>query len=95
MPFHPTGEASRMYSKYDEAQFHLRLTHELHAKIKQRAKMNNRSINAEIVATMEESLSKPSPVRGYRDEEERLAYLISEQVKEIAVDILRKEKTRS
>lgn len=29
-----------MYSKYDEAQFHLRLPHELHAKIKQRAKMN-------------------------------------------------------
>lgn len=95
MPFHPTGEASRMYSKYDEAQFHLRLTHELHAKIKQRAKMNNRSINAEIVATMEESLSKPSPVREYRDEEERLASLISDQVKEIAADILRKEKTRS
>ncbi|CCT10042.1 Arc-like DNA binding domain protein [Salmonella enterica subsp. enterica serovar Agona str. 20.H.06] len=44
---------------------------------------------------MEESLSKPSPVRGYRDEEERLASLISEQVKEVAADILRKEKTRS
>lgn len=34
-----------MYSKYDEAQFHLRLPHELHAKIKQRAKMNNRSLS--------------------------------------------------
>ncbi|EAC1271434.1 Arc family DNA-binding protein [Escherichia coli] len=94
MPFHPTGEASMMYSKYDEAQFHLRLPHELHAKIKQRAKMNNRSINSEIVATMEESLSKPSPVSGYRDEEERLASLISERVKEVAAEILRKEKTR-
>lgn len=94
MPFHPFGEALMMYSKYDEAQFHLRLTHELHAKIKQRAKMNNRSINSEIVATMEESLSKPSPVSGYRDEEERLASLISERVKEVAADILRKEKTR-
>ncbi|EJZ3683244.1 Arc family DNA-binding protein [Salmonella enterica subsp. enterica serovar Schwarzengrund] len=60
----------------------------------QRAKMNNRSINSEIVATMEESLSKPSPVSGYRDEEERLASLISERVKEVAADILRKEKTR-
>ena len=83
-----------MYSKYDEAQFHLRLPHELHAKIKQRAKMNNRSINSEIVATMEESLAKPSPVSGYRDEEERLASLISERVKEVAAEILRKEKTR-
>lgn len=35
-----------MYSKYDEAQFHLRLPHELHAKIKQRAKMNNRGDSA-------------------------------------------------
>ncbi len=84
-----------MYSKYDEAQFHLRLTHELHAKIKQRAKMNNRSINAEIVATMEASLSRPSQVHGYRDEEERIASLISEQVKEVAAEIMRKEKTRN
>ena len=45
-----------MYSKYDEAQFHLRLPHELHAKIKQRAKMNNRSLNSEIIAAIEESL---------------------------------------
>lgn len=79
-----------MYSKYDEAQFHLRLTHELHAKIKQRAKMNNRSINAEIVATMEESLSKPSPVRGYRDEAERLADQQAEQFKTVVFETLKK-----
>ncbi|EAA0696557.1 Arc family DNA-binding protein [Salmonella enterica subsp. enterica serovar Nottingham] len=78
----------------EDPQFKLRLPADLKAKLDQRAKMNGRSINAEIVATMEESLSKPSPVRGYRDEEERLASLISEQVKEVAADILRKEKTR-
>ncbi|WP_123008143.1 Arc family DNA-binding protein, partial [Escherichia coli] len=49
-----------MYSKYDEAQFHLRLPHELHAKIKQCAKMNNRSLNSEIIAAIEESLAKQS-----------------------------------
>ncbi len=49
-----------MYSKYDEAQFHLRLPHELHAKIKLRAKMNNRSLNSEIIAAIEESLDKQS-----------------------------------
>ncbi|EBP0009537.1 transcriptional regulator [Salmonella enterica] len=39
---------------------------------------------------------KPRPSgRGYRDEEEQLASLISEQVKEVAADILRKEKTRN
>ena len=77
-----------MYSKYDEAQFHLRLTHELHAKIKQRAKMNNRSINAELVATMEESLSKPSPVRGYRDDAEREADIASREIQKLVFDKL-------
>lgn len=77
-----------MYSKYDEAQFHLRLTHELHAKIKLRAKMNNRSINAEIVATMEESLSRPSPVSGYRDEAEREADIASREIQALVFDRL-------
>ncbi len=77
-----------MYSKYDEAQFHLRLTNELHAKIKQRAKMNNRSINAEIVATMEESLSRPSPVAGYRDEAEREADIASKEIQKLVFDKL-------
>ncbi len=46
-----------MYSKYDEAKFHLRLPHELHAKIKQSAKMNNRSLNSEIVQILEDALN--------------------------------------
>lgn len=78
-----------MYSKYDEAQFHLRLTHELHAKIKQRAKMNNRSINAEIVATMEEALSRPSPVAGYRDEAEREADIVSQEIQKMVFEKLK------
>lgn len=77
-----------MYSKYDEAQFHLRLSHELHAKIKQRAKMNNRSINAEIIATMEESLTRPSPVAGYRDEAEKEADVISQEIQRLVFDRL-------
>ncbi len=77
-----------VYSKYDEAQFHLRLSHELHAKIKQRAKMNNRSINAEIVATMAESLAQPSPILGYRDEAERLASIHAEEVKQLVMERL-------
>mgnify|MGYP000099726801 CR=1 FL=1 len=78
-----------VYSKYDEAQFHLRLSHELHAKIKQRAKMNNRSINAEIVATMAESLAKPSPILGYRDEAERLASIHAEEFKKVVFETLK------
>ncbi|EKR2077356.1 TPA_asm: Arc family DNA-binding protein [Salmonella enterica subsp. salamae] len=79
----------------DDPQFNLRLPYELKEKLKQRAKSNGRSLNAELVQIVTESISKPSPVSGYRDEEERLASLISEQVKEVAADILRKEKTRS
>ena len=89
MPFHPTGEASRMYSKYDEAQFHMRLPHELHAKIKQRAKMNNRSLNSEIIAAIEESLAKQSSASVYIDDAERMAEQQSEMVKKIVFDTLK------
>lgn len=89
MPFHPTGEASRMYSKYDEARFHLRLPHELHAKIKQRAKMNNRSLNSEIIAAIEESLAKQSSASVYIDDAERMAEQQSEMVKKIVFDTLK------
>lgn len=89
MPFHPAGEASRMYSKYDEAQFHLRLPHELHAKIKQRAKMNNRSLNSEIIAAIEESLAKQSSASVYIDDAERMAEQQSDMVKKIVFDTLK------
>ncbi len=89
MPFHPTGEASMMYSKYDEAQFHLRLPHELHAKIKQRAKMNNRSLNSEIIAAIEESLDKQSSASVYIDDAERMAEQQSDMVKKIVFDTLK------
>ncbi|EBS2928030.1 toxin-antitoxin system HicB family antitoxin [Salmonella enterica subsp. enterica serovar Hvittingfoss] len=78
----------------EDPQFKLRLPADLKAKLDQRAKMNGRSINAELVQIVQAAVSAPSPVSGYRDEEERLASLISEQVKEVAADILRKEKTR-
>ncbi|SUW64153.1 Uncharacterised protein [Buttiauxella agrestis] len=34
--------------------------------------MYNRSLNAEILATNEDSLARPSPVLGYSDDAERL-----------------------
>ncbi len=89
MPFHPTGEASMMYSKYDEAQFHLRLPHELHAKIKQRAKMNNRSLNSEIIAAIEESLAKQSSASVYIDDAERMAEQQSDMVKKMVFETLK------
>lgn len=73
----------------DEVQFHLRLPPELHAKIKQRAKMNGRSINSEIIATMAESLAQPSPILGYRDEAELLASIHAEEFKKIVFETLK------
>ncbi|MFA2170699.1 Arc family DNA-binding protein, partial [Escherichia coli] len=70
-------------------QFHLRLPHELHAKIKQRAKMNNRSLNSEIIAAIEESLAKQSSASVYIDDAERMAEQQSEMVKKIVFDTLK------
>lgn len=94
MLFQSQVKASRMYSKYDEAQFHLRLTHELHAKIKQRAKMNNRSINAEIIATLENAIDRPCVSDGFMDESERKAEAISKEVKKLVFDRLREYKNK-
>lgn len=76
----------------DDPQFNLRLPYELKEKVKQRASANGRSLNAELIQIVQDAMSKPSPVMGYRDEEERIASLIAEQVKEIAADIIRKER---
>ncbi|EKY6586809.1 Arc family DNA-binding protein [Escherichia coli] len=78
-----------MYSKYDESQFHLRLPHELHAKIKQRAKMNNRSLNSEIIAAIEESLAKQSSASVYIDDAERMAEQQSDMVKKMVFETLK------
>ncbi|EJT2126508.1 Arc family DNA-binding protein [Escherichia coli] len=78
-----------MYSKYDEAQFYLRLPHELHAKIKQRAKMNNRSLNSEIIAAIEESLAKQSSASVYIDDAERMAEQQSDMVKKMVFETLK------
>ncbi|EKQ3591738.1 Arc family DNA-binding protein, partial [Salmonella enterica subsp. enterica serovar Cerro] len=50
----------------DDPQFNLRLPYELKEKLKQRAKSNGRSLNAELVQIVTEAISKPSPVSGYR-----------------------------
>ncbi|HID3506664.1 TPA: Arc family DNA-binding protein, partial [Escherichia coli] len=72
-----------------EAQFHLRLPHELHAKIKQRAKMNNRSLNSEIIAAIEESLAKQSSASVYIDDAERMAEQQSDMVKKMVFETLK------
>ncbi|MGQ6311852.1 Arc family DNA-binding protein [Serratia sp. IR-2025] len=82
-----------------ETQFHLRLPKDVHSKVKLRAKMNGRSLNAEITFIIEESLSQPAKVIGFRDEVEKEAELLSQEVKKVVFEKVvahyRKEKTRS
>ncbi|HBL0726781.1 TPA: Arc family DNA-binding protein [Serratia marcescens] len=71
-----------------ETQFHLRLPRETHGKIKQRAKMNGRSLNAEITLIIEEALAQPPKIAGFRDDAERLAHEHAEQFKKVVVETL-------
>lgn len=73
----------------DDPQFKLRLPADLKAKLDQRAKMNGRSINAELVQIVQVALSEPSPVSGYRDDAERLADQQAEQFKKVVFDTLK------
>lgn len=73
----------------DDPQINLRLPYELKEKLKQRAKSNGRSLNAELVQIVTEAISKPSPVSGYRDEAERIADEQSELVKKMVFDTLK------
>lgn len=73
----------------DDPQFNLRLPYELKEKLKQRAKSNGRSLNAELVQIVTEAISKPSPVSGYRNEAERIADEQSELVKKMVFDTLK------
>ncbi|MBX9332952.1 Arc family DNA-binding protein [Serratia sp. IR-2025] len=72
-----------------DPQFKLRLPADLKAKLDQRAKMNGRSINAELVQIVQEAIAAPSKVLGYRDEAERLADQQAEAVKKMVFDTLK------
>jgi len=76
----------------DKAQFHLLLPRELHAKIKQRAGSNGRSINMEIVRTLEDSFYRTAIGRVDEDHDEKIASDIAEKVRDIAIEIIKKNK---
>lgn len=70
----------------DDPQFNLRLPYELKEKVKQRAKANGRSLNAEIVQIVADSLEKPTPVIGYRDDAEREADSVSREIQKLVFE---------
>lgn len=73
----------------EDPQFKLRLPAELKAKLDQRAKMNGRSINAELVQIVQDAIAKPSPITGYKNDVEKLADQQSEQVKQMVFETLK------
>ncbi|MEX9792248.1 Arc family DNA-binding protein [Morganella morganii] len=62
-------------------QFKLRMPPEMRDKLKQRANMNGRSVNSELLQIIDDALSQPSPVSGYRNEAEKLADHHAEEFK--------------
>ncbi|ALX97332.1 hypothetical protein AV650_22050 [Serratia fonticola] len=72
----------------EDPQFNLRLPKELKDKVKQRAALNGRSLNAELVQIVRDALSQPSPVSGYRSDAEKIADQQAETVKKMVFETL-------
>jgi hypothetical protein len=73
----------------EDPQFNLRLPQGLKDKLKQRAKLNGRSLNSEITLIIEEALAQPPKIAGYRDDADRLAHEHAEQFKKVVVETLK------
>ncbi|WP_260864055.1 Arc family DNA-binding protein [Citrobacter sp. Marseille-Q6884] len=73
----------------DDPHFNFRMPLEVREKLKFRAEANGRSMNSELLKIVEDALSEPSPVSGYRDDAERLADEQSDVVKKIVFDTLK------
>ncbi|EJT5769310.1 TPA: Arc family DNA-binding protein [Escherichia coli] len=73
----------------DDPHFNFRMPMEVREKLKFRAEANGRSMNSELLQIVQDALSKPSPVTGYRDEAERLADQQAEQFKAVVFETLK------
>ncbi|MBB9122005.1 Arc family DNA-binding protein [Escherichia coli] len=73
----------------DDPHFNFRMPLEVREKLKLRAEANGRSMNSELLQIVQDALSKPSPIAGYRDDAERIADEQSELVKKMVFDTLK------
>lgn len=73
----------------DDPHFNFRMPLEVREKLKLRAEANGRSMNSELLQIVQDALSKPSPIAGYRDDAERIADEQSELVRKMAFDTLK------
>ncbi|EHL9318686.1 Arc family DNA-binding protein [Escherichia coli] len=74
----------------DDPHFNFRMPLEVREKLKLRAEANGRSMNSELLQIVQDALSKPSPIAGYRNEDERLADEHSDIVKNMVFETLKK-----
>lgn len=73
----------------EDPQFNFRMTPEIKEKLKQRASMNGRSLNAELLQIVQDALTNQTPIMGYRDDAERLADQQSNVVKDLVFETLK------
>ncbi|MEY0983189.1 Arc family DNA-binding protein [Providencia alcalifaciens] len=69
-------------------QFKLRMPPETRDKLKVRSEMNGRSVNAELLQIIDEALSTPSSVSGYKDDVEKMAAAQADEVRKMVFDTL-------
>lgn len=74
----------------DDPQFKLRLPADLKAKLDQRAKLNGRSINAELVQIVRSALSEPASSSILENETEKLAAQQADEFRNIVLETLTK-----
>lgn len=73
----------------DDPHFNFRMPIDVREKLKFRAESNGRSMNSELLHIVQDALSKPSPVSGYRNDAEKLADTQAEQVKQMVFETLK------
>ncbi|MCL8556979.1 Arc family DNA-binding protein [Proteus mirabilis] len=69
-------------------QFKLRMPPETRDKLKVRAEMNGRSVNSELLKIIDDALSSPPSISGYKNDAEKLADHQAEEVKKMVFDTL-------
>ncbi|WP_072269768.1 Arc family DNA-binding protein [Serratia marcescens] len=74
----------------DDPHFNFRMPLEVRNKLKQRAEMNGRSMNSELLKIVNDALDKPSAKIGYASESERLASIQSEEFRSVIFETLNK-----
>lgn len=84
----PCTQTGSIYPSQNISVHHKYIPKELKDKVEQRAALNGRSLNAELVQIVQDAMSRPSPVIGYRSDTEKLTAQQAETVKKMVFETL-------